>query len=162
MRKVSKEEIEWIRDNKEEFIKSLSDSLIESDYLIYINKDEFDSLPTSDDRRKSVNDTLKKLNDREVNEPLSEEIKQKSIEYQQELRKHLKTDNMIEVDKRLSKKEILKMYGIDRTTFELWVKERGLPVIEVSTHSKYVRESDLIDWEEGLILKRIFREIGVK
>lgn len=68
---------------------------------------------------------------------------------------------MIEVDKRLSKKEILKMYGIDRMTFEIWVKERGLPVIEVSTHSKYVRETDLIDWEEGLIHKRVFREIGI-
>lgn len=68
---------------------------------------------------------------------------------------------MIELDKRLSKKEILKMYGIDRMTFEQWVKERGLPVIEVSTHSKYIRESDLIDWEEGLILKRVFREIGI-
>ena len=68
---------------------------------------------------------------------------------------------MIEVDKRIPKSEILKMYGIDRTTFELWVKERGLPVIEVSTHSKYVRESDLVDWEEGLIHKRIFREIGI-
>jgi hypothetical protein len=68
---------------------------------------------------------------------------------------------MIEVDKRIPKSEILKMYGIDRTTFELWVRERGLPVIEVSTHSKYVRESDLVDWEEGLIHKRIFREIGI-
>lgn len=68
---------------------------------------------------------------------------------------------MIELDKRLSKKEILKMYGIDRMTFEIWVKERGLPVIEVSTHSKYVRETDLIDWEEGLIHKRVFREIGI-
>jgi choline kinase len=69
-------------------------------------------------------------------------------------------ENMIEEDKRLSKKEILKMYGIDRTTFELWTLERGLPVIEVSTHSKYVRFSDLIEWEEGLIHKRIFRNLG--
>ena len=61
---------------------------------------------------------------------------------------------MIEEDKRLSKKEILKMYGIDRVTFEMCVKERGLPVIEVSTHSKYVRGTDLLEWEEGLIHKR--------
>ena len=68
---------------------------------------------------------------------------------------------MKEVDERIPKKEILKMYGIDRTTFELWVKERGLPVIEISTHSKYIRKSDLIDWEERLIHQRIFRELGV-
>jgi hypothetical protein len=58
---------------------------------------------------------------------------------------------MIEEDKRLSKKEILKMYGIDRITFEIWVKERNLPVIEISTHSKYIRKKDLIEWENNLI-----------
>ena len=62
---------------------------------------------------------------------------------------------MNETDERLTKKEILEMYGIDRNTFELWIKARGLPVIEVSSHSKYVRKSDLIDWEESLIHKRI-------
>ena len=68
---------------------------------------------------------------------------------------------MEQIEERIPKSEILKMYGIDRTTFELWVRERGLPVIEVSSHSKYIRKSDLIDWEEGLIHKRIFREIGI-
>ncbi len=60
---------------------------------------------------------------------------------------------MIEEDKRLSKKEILKMYGIDRVTFELWTKVRGLPMIEVSTHSKFVRKSDLIEWENSMMEK---------
>ncbi len=60
---------------------------------------------------------------------------------------------MIEEDKRLSKKEILKMYGISRITFNQWVKERGLPVIEVSTHSKFVRKSDLIEWENSMMEK---------
>ena len=59
---------------------------------------------------------------------------------------------MIE-EERIPKKEILKMYGIDRTTFELWIKERKLPVIEVSTHSKYIRRKDLIEWENNLIGK---------
>lgn len=59
---------------------------------------------------------------------------------------------MIE-EERIPKKEILKMYGIDRVTFEMWVKERGLPVIEVSSHSKFVRKGDLIQWENKLIGK---------
>jgi hypothetical protein len=59
---------------------------------------------------------------------------------------------MIE-EERIPKKEILKMYGIDRVTFEMWVKERGLPVIEVSSHSKFVRKGDLIQWENNLIGK---------
>jgi hypothetical protein len=37
-------------------------------------------------------DLLKKIGDKEVKEPLSEEIKQQSIEYQQEFRKHPKTE----------------------------------------------------------------------
>ncbi len=57
---------------------------------------------------------------------------------------------MIELEERIPKKEILKIYGIDRMTFEMWVRERGLPVIEVSSHSKYVRKSDLIEWENTL------------
>lgn len=65
---------------------------------------------------------------------------------------------MEQIEERIPKSEILKMYGIDRTTFELWVKERGLPVIEVSSHSKYIRKSDLIDWEEELIHKNGIRE----
>lgn len=58
---------------------------------------------------------------------------------------------MEKIEERITKKELLKIYGIDRTTFELWVKERGLPVIEITTHSKYVRKSDLIEWENSLI-----------
>jgi hypothetical protein len=61
MRKVSEEEIEWIRDNKEEFIKSLSDTVLELDYQINSNREELDSLPTPDDRRKWVKDMLEKI-----------------------------------------------------------------------------------------------------
>jgi hypothetical protein len=60
---------------------------------------------------------------------------------------------MIELEERIPKKEILKIYGIDRMTFEMWVRERGLPVIEVSSHSKYVRKTDLLEWENNQILK---------
>ena len=61
MRKVSEEEIEWIKENKEEFIKSLSDTIRELDYQINSNREELDSLPTSDDRRKLVKDMLEKI-----------------------------------------------------------------------------------------------------
>lgn len=61
MRKVSEEEIEWIRENKEEFIKSLSDTIWELDYQINSNREELDSLPTSDDRRIWVKDMLEKI-----------------------------------------------------------------------------------------------------
>jgi hypothetical protein len=61
MRKVSEEEIEWIKENKEEFIKSLSDTIWELDYQINSNREELDSLPTSDDRRKWVKDMLEKI-----------------------------------------------------------------------------------------------------
>ncbi len=68
---------------------------------------------------------------------------------------------MIEFEERIPKKDILKIYGIDRMTFDDWVRNRGLPVIEVTSHSKYVRKSDLIEWEEGLIHKRGFKNLGM-
>ena len=48
---------------------------------------------------------------------------------------------------RISKKELEKMFNVDRTTIENWRKFHGLPIIENSTHSKYIRINDLIDWE---------------
>ena len=60
---------------------------------------------------------------------------------------------MTEFEERIPKKDILKIYGIDRMTFDDWVRNRGLPVIEVTSHSKYVRKTDLIEWENNRILK---------
>jgi hypothetical protein len=48
---------------------------------------------------------------------------------------------------RISKKELEKMFNVDRTTIENWRKHYGLPIIEISTHSKYIRIEDLIQWE---------------
>lgn len=48
---------------------------------------------------------------------------------------------------RISKKELEKMFNVDRTTIENWRKYYGLPIIEISTHSKYIRINDLIEWE---------------
>ena len=52
---------------------------------------------------------------------------------------------------RITKQELMKMYDVDRTTIESWVKERGLPMIEISSHSKYVRREDLIKFENSMI-----------
>ncbi len=56
---------------------------------------------------------------------------------------------------RISKKELMKMYGVDRTTIESWVKERGLPIIEISSHKKYVRREDLIEFENKMMKNKI-------
>jgi hypothetical protein len=39
---------------------------------------------------------------------------------------------------------------VDRITIEDWRRNRGLNMIEVSTHSKYITEKELLEWEEGL------------
>ena len=54
------------------------------------------------------------------------------------------------MERRLSKKDLMELYGVDRVTIEDWRRNRGLKMIEVSTHSKYITEKDLLDWEEGL------------
>ena len=54
-------------------------------------------------------------------------------------------------EERISKKELMKMYGVDRSTIENWIKFRGLPLIEVSSHSKFISRKNLHIWEQQLI-----------
>lgn len=54
-------------------------------------------------------------------------------------------------EERITKKDLMKMYGIDRSTVENWIKFRGLPMIEISSHKKYIRREDLIDFENKMI-----------
>ena len=51
---------------------------------------------------------------------------------------------------RITKQELEKIYGVDRTTIEVWRKRYGLPIIEISSHSRYIRREDLIEWEDSL------------
>jgi hypothetical protein len=52
---------------------------------------------------------------------------------------------------RISKQELIKMYGVNRTTIEDWRKKFGLPMIEISSHKKYIRREDLLRWEDSMI-----------
>ena len=54
------------------------------------------------------------------------------------------------MERRLSKKDLIKLYGVDRVTIEDWRRNRGLKMIEVSTHSKYITENHLLEWENSL------------
>ena len=51
---------------------------------------------------------------------------------------------------RLSKQDLMKMYNVDRTTIEEWRRRFGLPIIEISSHSKYIRREDLLKWEDKM------------
>ena len=54
------------------------------------------------------------------------------------------------MERRLSKKDLMELYGVDRVTIEDWRRNRGLKMIEVSTYSKYITEKDLLEWEKSL------------
>ena len=54
------------------------------------------------------------------------------------------------MERRLSKKDLMELYGVDRVTIEDWRINRGLNMIEVSSHSKYITEEDLLEWENSL------------
>ena len=54
------------------------------------------------------------------------------------------------MERRLSKKDLMKLYGVDRITIEDWRRNRGLNMIEVSSHSKYITEKELLKWENSL------------
>jgi len=45
------------------------------------------------------------------------------------------------------------LYGVDRSTVENWVKKRNLPLIQISSHKKYIRLKDLIEWENKNVKK---------
>ena len=51
---------------------------------------------------------------------------------------------------RITKQELMKIYGVDRTTIEVWITRYNLPMIEISSHSKYVRKDDLMNWENKM------------
>jgi hypothetical protein len=55
---------------------------------------------------------------------------------------------------RLTKQDLMKMYNVDRSTIESWNENLGLPLIKISTHSKYIRREDLLKWEDSLIGSR--------
>jgi len=57
----------------------------------------------------------------------------------------------MKTQERITKQELMKLYGVDRTTIENWIVRYGLPMIEISSHSKYVRNEDLLQWENERI-----------
>ena len=54
------------------------------------------------------------------------------------------------MEERISKQELMKMYKVNRTTIEEWRKRFGLPIIEISSHKKYIRREDLMRWENQM------------
>ena len=54
------------------------------------------------------------------------------------------------MERRLSKKDLMELYGVDRVTIEDWRTNRVLNMIEVSSHSKYITEEELLKWESSL------------
>jgi hypothetical protein len=61
-------------------------------------------------------------------------------------------------DRILTKQDLEKRYRVSRNTIENWSKYNGLPLFEVSSNKKFIRESDLLRWEEDLKKKRHERQ----
>ena len=54
------------------------------------------------------------------------------------------------MEERISKQELMKMYKVNRSTIEEWRRRFGLPMIEISSHKKYIRREDLMRWENQM------------
>ena len=54
------------------------------------------------------------------------------------------------MEERISKKQLMELYGVNRNTIEDWRRTKGLKMIVITSHSKYILKNDLIEWEEGL------------
>ncbi|NVK76027.1 MAG: helix-turn-helix domain-containing protein [Oceanospirillaceae bacterium] len=51
------------------------------------------------------------------------------------------------MEERISKQELQKLYNVDRKTIEDWVQNHNLPMIQISPYKRFVRKSDLLEWE---------------
>lgn len=54
----------------------------------------------------------------------------------------------MEDEKRYSKKDLMKLWGVSRYTISEFEK-RGLNFIEISSHSKYITKKDLLEFENS-------------
>jgi hypothetical protein len=54
------------------------------------------------------------------------------------------------MEERISKQELMRMYNVSRSTIEEWRRRFGLPIIEISSHKKYIRREDLMRWENQM------------
>ena len=66
------------------------------------------------------------------------------------------------IEERISKQKLEKLYSADRQTIESWVLNYGLPMITINSHSKFVRKSDLLEWENSMIKNKIELDNGSK
>ena len=64
------------------------------------------------------------------------------------------------MERRLNKKDLMELYGLDRVTIEDWGRNRELKMIEVSTHSKYITEKDLLEWENSLKANNLVKRLN--
>ena len=63
------------------------------------------------------------------------------------------------MERRISKQELMKLYGVDISTIENWKENYGLSLIEISSHSKFVRSDELEEWENNrTLLRHLCRE----
>ena len=54
------------------------------------------------------------------------------------------------MEERITKQQLMKMYNVNRTTIEEWRRRFDLPIIEISSHKKYIRKTDLLEWENQM------------
>jgi len=58
-----------------------------------------------------------------------------------------------ELVERISKQQLEKIFAVDRITNKYY----GLPMITINSHSKFVRESDLRNWETNRIKNHLVK-----
>ena len=58
------------------------------------------------------------------------------------------------MEERISKQELMRCYNVDRSTIESWINNRGLPMIRISSHRKYVKKSEWLAWEKKMMINK--------
>ena len=67
--------------------------------------------------------------------------------------------NIMKIEERITKKQLQQIYKCNRKTIKNWELNYNLPIIKVTDKSGFVRLSDLIAWENSMILSNKFIDI---
>jgi len=57
------------------------------------------------------------------------------------------------MEERFSITELKEFYGVTERTINNWVKNKKLPLIQITPQQKWIYKIDLIAWEKSLIKK---------
>ena len=55
------------------------------------------------------------------------------------------------MEEKINIKGLMEMYDVTDRTISNWIKQKNLPMIEITPQQKWIYKDDLIEWERSFI-----------